>query len=51
MLNVVRRVVIRKEDVAIIVDECEITKLEAEALLRKHNGNLQDALVAYIRGN
>jgi NACalpha-BTF3-like transcription factor len=42
--------VIKKEDIEIIVDECELTKDKAERLLRKHQGSVQDAIASFIRG-
>jgi NACalpha-BTF3-like transcription factor len=42
--------VIRREDVDVLVEECELAKDKAEALLRRHQGSLQEAMSAYIRG-
>jgi post-segregation antitoxin (ccd killing protein) len=36
-------------DIVAISEECEITKEQAEALLRKHGGELKAAVTAYIR--
>ena len=41
---------LREEDVKLITDECEISKDAAEALLRNCQGNLDEALRAYISG-
>lgn len=43
-------IAIKEDDVETIVEECEITKVEAENLLRKNDGDLVKALTAYIRG-
>ena len=43
-------VVIRREEIDLIADECELTKERAEHLLRKYNGNVQDAIAAFIKG-
>jgi HYPK UBA domain len=43
-------VVIREEDVATLVNELEITKGEAETMLRRNLGNIEKALMTFIRG-
>lgn len=43
-------VTIDSKDVDLIVEECEITRPQAEALLRRHNGNLLQSLEACVRG-
>lgn len=46
----VQTVNLREEDIKLITDECEISKDAAEALLRNYNGNIEEALRAYISG-
>ena len=41
--------VIKQEDIQFIVRELEFAKDVAELLLRKHKGNLESALSAYVR--
>ena len=37
-------------DIQAVTEECDMNKEQAEALLRKHGGDLKLALQAYIRG-
>eukprot|EP01036_Dinobryon_divergens_P024182 gene24183-32609_t len=50
MQKKVQTVNLREEDIKMITDECEISKDAAEALLRNYNGNIEEALRAYISG-
>ena len=43
-------IVIRAEDVKLLESELEITKGEAEAMLRRSDGDVEKTLKAYIRG-
>ena len=43
-------VVIKTEDVKLLESELEITKGEAEAMLRRNDGDVEKTLKAYIRG-
>ena len=43
-------VTIDSKDVDLIVEECEVTRLQAEALLRRYSGNLLLSLDACVRG-
>ena len=42
--------VLSPQDVAVVMEECDLTKEMAERLLRKNNGVLKDSLTSYIRG-
>ena len=44
-------VVLKAEDVSLLVAEFELPKEAAENLLRSHKGNVEAALRAYIGGN
>jgi len=44
-------VTISQEDITIIAEECEITNIAAEYLLRKNDGNLQKALTSFVTSN
>ena len=43
-------IVIKAEDVKLLESELEITKGEAEAMLRRSDGDVEKTLKAYIRG-
>ena len=43
-------IVIKAEDVKLLESELEITKGEAEAMLRRNEGDIEKTLKAYIRG-
>ena len=43
-------VFIKTEDVKLLESELEITKGEAEAMLRRNDGDVEKTLKAYIRG-
>mmetsp|Transcript_11103 Transcript_11103/g.11964 ORF Transcript_11103/g.11964 Transcript_11103/m.11964 type:complete len:123 (-) Transcript_11103:150-518(-) len=47
----VENITLKEEDVKLLVDECEITKEQAENLLRSQKGNLTEALRYYLQGN
>lgn len=36
-------------DIKLIMDELEVTKEEAEELLKKHSGNVRNVLVAFVK--
>ena len=40
--------VIKDEDWKLLVDECDLTREQAEALLRKNNCDIQKAMIAFI---
>lgn len=44
-------VVLKEEDVKLLVDECEISKEAAEELLKKNDGDIGKAIRSYINGN
>ena len=43
-------VAIKSEDITLLVTELDLTKENAEELLRKHKGSVQASLKAYISG-
>ena len=43
-------VLIRDQDVAVIVDELEVSKAEAESMLRRNAGSVERTLTSFIRG-
>eukprot|EP01038_Epipyxis_sp_PR26KG_P005942 gene5942-8190_t len=43
-------ITILEDDIKLIVDECEVTKEAAEALLRANGGILKSALISFVRG-
>ena len=43
-------IVIPQAHVIAFSEECDVTKEQAESLLRKHGGNFKVALSAYIKG-
>lgn len=43
-------IVLSQTDLQAVTEECELTKEQAESLLRKYNGDLKAALQAYIKG-
>jgi hypothetical protein len=43
-----QEIVLNKNDVEFIMSELELTKVEAESLLRLNKGQLRDALKAYL---
>ena len=43
-------IVVSPTDLQAVTEECELTKEQAESLLRKYNGDLKTALQAYIEG-
>lgn len=43
-------VVIKDEDVTVLVNELEITKGEAETMLRRNLGSIEKTLTSFIRG-
>eukprot|EP01031_Cornospumella_fuschlensis_P039141 gene39141-47620_t len=42
--------VIKEEDVKSLVEDCEISREQAEALLRKHEGNVRAAMTHFATG-
>jgi hypothetical protein len=49
-MQIQQNISIAPEDIARIADECEITNIAAEQLLRKYGGQTKDALRAFIKG-
>ena len=49
-MQIQQNISIAPEDIARIADECEITNIAAEQLLRKYGGHTKDALRAFIKG-
>jgi len=43
-------IVVKEEDVKLIIDECEISREAAESLLKMNSGDLSLALVSFARG-
>jgi hypothetical protein len=43
-------VVVREEDIATLVEELEVSKVEAESMLRRNGGSAERTLIAFVRG-
>lgn len=50
-IQIQQNIAISTEDISTIADECEISNIAAEQLLRKYGGNIKEALRAFIQGD
>lgn len=50
LIIIISTIKIAAEDVALIADECEITNIAAEHLLRNNDGDVKNALASFVKG-